>query len=253
MTKEFENKVVLVTGAGSGIGQATALAFAREGASLTLADINPEGNDETLGFVRDLGAEAIAVACDVSKNDQVRAMVDSTLKSFGALHVAFNNAGVEQNPKPLVEQDEESYQKIMDVNVRGVWLCMRHELPPMLKQGAGVIINTSSISDTIGAPGMQFYAASKHAVLGLTKAVALENIALGVRINAVAPGGVLTPMLREHDQRNPGIIEASGAAHPIGRLASPEEIADSVLYLASERSSFIVGQSIKVDGGYSVP
>ncbi len=252
MTNEFAGKTVLVTGAGSGIGQGIALAFAKEGSKLVLADINEGGNAETLSLVKDLGAEGISVACDVSEEDQVKSLVDEAVKTFGSLDIAINNAGVEQTPAPLIAQDVESFQRVMDVNVKGVWLCMKHELGPMLQQQRGCIINTSSVSDSMGPPFMQTYAASKHAVLGLTKSVAGEVISSGVRINAVAPGGVLTNMLREFDKQNPGAIEGSSKAHPIGRLADPKDIADAVLLLASDRSRFIVGQSVKVDGGYTL-
>ena len=253
MTGEFSGKGVIVTGSGSGIGRATALAFAEEGANLVLVDINEEANRESLQLVADSGAGAVTVNCDLSREDQVKAMVDSAVKTFGQIHIAVNNAGVEQEVMPLVEQTVATYDRIMDTNVKGVWLCMKHELKHMLPKRRGVIVNTSAMADTVGSPGMQFYVASKHAVLGLTKSVALEVIRQGVRINAVAPGPVLTPMLMEHRKRNPEFHRIAEEAHPFGRYANPREIADAILYLASDRSSYIVGQSIRVDGGATVP
>ncbi|MDE0063456.1 MAG: SDR family oxidoreductase [Gammaproteobacteria bacterium] len=253
MASEFRRKGVIVTGAGSGIGRATALAFAEEGADLVLVDINSEANRESLQLVEEIGATAVTVDCDLSREDQVEAMVDTAVKSFGAIQVAVNNAGVEQEVTPLVEQTVETYDRVMDTNVKGVWLCMKYELKHMLGRGQGAIVNTSAMSDSIGSAGMQFYVASKHAVLGLTRSVALEVVRQGVRVNAVAPGPVLTPMLIEHRKRNPELHEMAEAAHPFGRYAEPREIADAILYLASNRSSYLVGQSIKVDGGATVP
>ena len=253
MTSEFEGKGVIVTGAASGIGRVTAISFARQGADVILVDIDADGNAESLSLVKDIGAKVLAVDCDVSNEGQVEAMVDAAVSFLGDIHIAVNNAGIEQEPKPLVEQTLEVYERIMDVNVKGVWLCMKHELRHMLERGQGVIVNVSSIADSIGSPGMQCYMASKHAVLGLTRSVALETIRQGVRINAVAPGGVLTPMHLEHKKRNPEFNAKAEEANPIGRFAEPDEIADAILYLASERSSFVVGQSIRVDGGYTVP
>jgi len=253
MASEFKGKGVIVTGAGSGIGRATALAFAEAGAALVLVDINSEANRESLKLVEEAGATAVTVNCDLSREDHVEAMVDTAVKAFGAIQVAVNNAGVEQEVAPLVEQTVETYNRVMDTNVKGVWLCMKYELKHMLARGQGAIVNTSAMSDSIGSAGMQFYVASKHAVLGLTRSVALEVVRQGVRINAVAPGPVLTPMLIEHRKRNPELHEMAEAAHPFGRYAEPREIADAILYLASDRSSYMVGQSIKVDGGATVP
>ena len=253
MNGEFEGKSVIVTGAGSGIGRATALAFAKEGANLLLVDINSETVSESLGLVNEVGAKAMTHECDVSQEDQVEGMMEAAIRSFGEVHVAVNNAGVEHEVTPLVEQTVETYQRIMDVNLKGVWLCMKHELKHMLERGQGAIVNTSAMADTVGSPGLQFYVASKHAVLGLTRSVALETIRQGVRINAVAPGPVLTPMLIEHRKRNPEIHKKTEEASPIGRYADPREIADAILYLASDRSSFMVGQSLRVDGGNTVP
>ena len=196
---------------------------------------------------------AITVKCDVSQEDEVATMVKTALDSLGGLDVAVNNAGVEQGVTPLVDQNQEVYDRIMDVNVRGVWLCMKHELKHMLTEGKGAIVNTSAMADSVGSPGLQFYVASKHAVLGLTRSVALETIRQGMRINAVAPGPVETRMLLEHKAQYPEIHAAVEESNPAGRYAQPDEIADAILYLASDRSSYMVGQSMNVDGGATVP
>jgi len=253
MLDDFEGKCVLITGAGSGIGRATAVTFAQAGADVLLADVNQAGNEESAQLVRDAGAQAVTFHCDVSQEDQVAAMVETAVDALGGLDVAVNNAGVEQGVTPLVDQTQDVYDRIMDVNVRGVWLCMKHELKHMLAKGKGAIVNTSAMADGVGSPGLQFYVASKHAVLGLTRSVALETIRQGVRINAVAPGPVETRMLLEHKAQYPEMHAAVQESNPEGRYAQPSEIDDAILYLASEQSSYMVGQSINVDGGATVP
>ena len=252
MHKEFEGKNIIVTGSGSGIGRATALAFAEQGANLLLVDINAEGNAETRVLADEFDVKTFAVNCDVSKEDQVEMMVKSAVSELGGIDVAVNNAGVEQAVTMLVDQTVDAYNHVFDVNVKGLWLCMRYELQHMLKNGGGAIVNTSAMADSVGAPGLQFYVASKHAVLGLTRSVALETIKQGVRINAVAPGPVLTAMVEAHFAANPGAKEMAVQTNPSGRLGETKEIADAILYLASGRSSFMVGQSINVDGGATV-
>lgn len=252
MAREFSGKSVIVTGAGSGIGRATALAFAEQGANLLLADVNVEGNDETKALADEFDVKIFTVNCDVSKEGQVKMMVESAVNELGGVDVAVNNAGVEQAVTMLIDQTVDAYNHVFDVNVKGLWLCMKYELQHMLKNGGGAIVNTSAMADGVGGPGLQFYVASKHAVLGLTRSVALETIQQGVRINAVAPGPVMTAMVEAHFAANPGAKEVAVQTNPSGRLGETKEIADAILYLASERSSFMVGQSINVDGGATV-
>lgn len=194
----------------------------------------------------------VQVDCDLSDENQVVAMMKAAIEELGDIHIAVNNAGVEHPVAMLTEQTVETYDRIFDVNVKGLWLCMKQQLIHIQARGSGVIVNTSAVADSIGSPGMQFYTASKHAALGLTRSVALEAISRGVRINAVAPGPVRTPMFIGKEKEAPQLAELVKQTTAIGRCGEPTEIVDSILYLASERSSFIVGQSIKVDSGATV-
>jgi NAD(P)-dependent dehydrogenase (short-subunit alcohol dehydrogenase family) len=245
--ERFDGKVALITGAGGGIGRATALAFAAEGARVVVADCNESAANETASAVRAAGAQALVVRVDVSVESQVAAMVAQVLAEFGRLDVAFNNAGVDLHGPLVTELDERSWDRVLDINLKGVWLCMKHEVPAMLDRG-GAIVNMSSVGGVIAAPGLAAYIAAKHGVIGLTRTAALEFIGRGIRINALCPGATKSPLLDDW-LKTPGVAEAIRKQHPIGRWAEPEEIARTVLFLCSEDAAFIVGLPLIVDGG----
>jgi NAD(P)-dependent dehydrogenase (short-subunit alcohol dehydrogenase family) len=249
--KEFDGKVALVTGGGSGIGRATALAFTRHGAQLVIGDRDVQRGEETVSMIRDAGGTATFRRTDVLVPAEVEALVDHAIAKYGRLDAAFNNAGIEGDVRPLVEQREANYDAVMDVNVKGVWLSMKYEIPRMLEQGGGAIVNCSSVAGVIGFPGIGIYAASKHAVIGLTKTAALEYSAKGIRINAVNPGLINTEMA---DRLAAGIgtsKEDLAPLHPIGRIGRAKEVADAVLWLCSAKASFMTGHSLIVDGGFT--
>ena len=240
--------VVLITGALTGIGRATALAFAQEGASIVVSGRHEEEGQKLVGELGKLGAEAEFVRSDVRHEEDVRTLVDKTVARFGRLDVAVNAAGTEGKPGPVKEQSAESYAATFDTNVLGTLLSMKHELRVMLAQGSGSIVNVSSTFGHTGGAGASVYVASKHAVEGLTKSAALEASAFGVRVNAVAPGPIDTDLLNRFagsDERKAGVI----AGVPLKRLGKPEEIAESIVFLASDKASFITGATIAVDGG----
>jgi NAD(P)-dependent dehydrogenase (short-subunit alcohol dehydrogenase family) len=248
---EFQGKVALVTGGTSGIGRAAAIAYAREGAKVVVAGRRAAEGEETVRLVRAQGREATFVPTDVAQEAQVKNLIGRTLEQFGRLDFAFNNAGIEQEPRPFLEQTVETYDQIMDINVKGVWLSMRHEIPAMLKSGGGAIVNTSSVFGVISFPGIEVYVASKHAVIGMTKSAAVEFGKQGIRINVVLPGVIETDMYRRFVGENAERKAALTAGHPIGRIGTPEEIADAVIWLSSSRSSFVIGHSLLVDGGWT--
>lgn len=252
MTKLFSGKVALVTGGSSGIGRAAALLFAREGAQVVIAARREKESEAVLAEMKALGSEGMFVRTDVAKLDDLKAMVSKTVARYGRLDFAFNNAGVEEPLTPLADKNETLYQQVMDTNVKGVLFSMQAEIPAMLKNGGGVIVNTASIAGLIGLAQMPIYVASKHAVLGLTKAVALEFAQQNIRVNAVSPGGIETDMYKRFVGNRPDMRGAMNAAHPMGRVGTPEEIAAPVIWLCSPAASFITGQSIAIDGGYTV-
>jgi len=251
VTYDFSGRVAMVTGAGAGIGRASAVAFARAGASVVVADVDEEGGRATEALISAMGAEVRFAPTDVSSADDVRRMVDATVGVFGRLDFAHNNAGVAAAQHDVADLPEEEWDRVQGVMLRGVYLCMKYELPHLLATG-GAIVNTASGAGLVGYPGQSPYVSSKHGVLGLTKSAALEYGHRGVRVNAVCPGTVLTPMVETATQQ-PGLEEQLVALHPIGRLGTPDEIANAVLWLCSDGSSFVLGHALAVDGGYVVP
>ena len=249
--KEFDGKVALVTGGGSGIGRAAALAFAREGTKVVIADRNVQRGEETVSTIRDAGGTASFRRTDVSVAADIEALVDYTITTYGRLDLAFNNAGIEGDVKPLADQTEANFDAVMDINVKGVWLSMKYEIPRMLEQGGGAIVNSSSVAGVVGFPGIGIYAASKHAVIGLTKTAALEYSPQGIRINAVSPGAIDTEMIdRLADGMNVKKDDLN-TLHPMGRIGRVAEVAEAVLWLCSDRASFVTGHTLIVDGGFT--
>jgi NAD(P)-dependent dehydrogenase (short-subunit alcohol dehydrogenase family) len=251
MARDFENQVVLITGAGNGIGRATALAFAREGARVVVSDIADADGESVVAAIREAGGEARYAHANVALSRDAEALVRGTVQAYGRLDVAFNNAGIEGASAPVAEQSEEDWQRVLGVNLTGVFHCMKYELLHMVRLGAGAIINNASILGHVGFANASAYTAAKHGVLGLTRAAALEYAPKGIRINAVCPGFVVTPMLeRAGLLADPNVRKAIENLHALKRLGNPEEVAEAVLFLASPRSSFVIGHPLFVDGGY---
>ena len=242
-------KVALVTGAGSGIGRASACVFAREGARVVVSDVDVEGGAETVDQIRKAGGEASFVQADVTRERDVAALIDQVVATFGRIDCAHNNAGVAGTPGVLHLMELEEWSRVLAVNLTGVFLCMKYEIPRMLEQGGGAIVNTSSGAGVLPTPGLAHYGASKHGVLGLTKSAALENASTGIRVNAVCPGAIDTPMLQASIAGSEDIRKMVLRSQPGGRLGAPEEIAEAAVWLCSDRASFVTGESMLVDGG----
>ncbi len=248
---EFEGKVAIITGGTSGIGTSTAEAFAKEGAKVVVAGRREDKGNEVVEGIGKNGGEAIFVQTDVLKADDIKNMVAKTIDAFGRLDFAVNNAGVEQYFKPLAEQTEEVYNLVMDTNVKGVWMSIREEIPAMLETGGGAIVNTSSIAGVVGLANGPIYSASKHAVIGLTKSIALDFAKQNIRVNVVLPAAIETPMIDRFTRGQEEAYRYFESLHPIGRVGKPKEIADACVWLCSEKSSFVTGSSIRVDGGFT--
>ncbi|MAF39753.1 MAG: short chain dehydrogenase [Chloroflexi bacterium] len=252
MAGSLDSKTALVTGGGSGIGRAASLAYAKDGARVVVADVNVEGGEETVQMIKEAGGEAILVHADVSNPEDAQAMVDQAVGAFGSLDCAFNNAGIGGGRDRLLTADylEEDWDRVISINLKGVWLCMKAEIPQMLKQGGGAIVNTASIAGLVGLSGTVAYVAAKHGVTGLTKAAAMEYAKSGIRVNAVCPGYIETPLVQGIFERVEGYRERVAARHPMDRLGEPEEIAQAVVWLSSDAASFVTGHNMPVDGGY---
>jgi NAD(P)-dependent dehydrogenase (short-subunit alcohol dehydrogenase family) len=245
-----EGKVALVTGGGSGIGRATALALAREGAAVVVADVTVAGGEETVQRIRQSGAQATFFQADVARASQVEALIRQTVSTYGRLDCAHNNAGIEGVEARTADYPEDDWDRVIAINLKGVWLCMKYEILHMQRQGGGAIVNTASIAGLVGAQRMPAYVASKHGVAGLTKAAALEYARAGIRVNAVCPGVIRTPMVeRFFLSRHARAESRLTAAEPIGRLGTPEEVAEAVVWLCSDAAAFVTGHTMTVDGG----
>jgi NAD(P)-dependent dehydrogenase (short-subunit alcohol dehydrogenase family) len=245
----LSGKIVLVTGGASGIGRATSIAFARHGAKVAIADIDGRGGEETLGMVQQGGGDAIFAGCDVSSAPDVKALIDRVVATYGRLDCAANIAAIEGTPLRIDQVPDEEFDRIIQVNLRGVWLCIKYEIVQMLTQGGGAIVNIASTAGLVGSVRSPAYAASKHGVVGLTKSAALQYAREKIRVNAVCPGGIMTPMTERIAEAAGGTQAGLGAAHPIGRIGRPEEIAAAVLWLCSDEASYVTGLAAPVDGG----
>jgi NAD(P)-dependent dehydrogenase (short-subunit alcohol dehydrogenase family) len=249
---DFKGKCAVVTGAAGGIGRGAALAFAARGAGVVVADIAVDAGRAVVAEIEAAGGEALFVRCDVARNDDVEAMVAAAVARFGGVHCAFNNAGIEEEHHRLAESDEAVYDRMMAINVKGVWLCLKHEIAQMLKQGGGAIVNTASVAGLVGAPKHAIYAASKHAVVGLTKSAAIEYGKKGIRVNSVCPGVIRTAMLERALEREAAWEETLVRMHPIGRLGEVDDVVNAVLWLCSDAAGFVTGHQLAVDGAMTV-
>ena len=247
-------QIALITGGGAGIGRAAALKFSEEGAKVVVSDVNSTEGNETVDLVRQKGGDAIFVRADVSKAPDVEALVTAIINTFGKLDCACNNAGIEGKIVPLIEQTEENFDRVMSVNAKGVFLCLKYEITQMLKSGGGAIVNLASVAGLVGFAGLSPYVASKHAINGLTKNAALEYSKQGIRVNSICPGGIETRMLdslvSQASGGRVGTREMMEPLHPIGRIGTPNEVAELIVWLCSPRASFVTGANIAIDGGY---
>ena len=249
MSMTFSGQVALVTGAANGIGRATAQAFAAQGLKVVVADLDAAGGEGTVALIREAGGEALFVPCNVTQEADVQSLMARTIEAYGRLDYAFNNAGIEIEKGRLAEGSMDEFDAIMGVNVKGVWLCMKYQLPLLLAQGGGAIVNTASVAGLGAAPKMSIYAASKHAVIGLTKSAAIEYAKKKTRVNAVCPAVIDTDIFRRAYEADPKKAEFAAAMHPVGRIGKVEEIASAVLYLCSDGAAFTTGHALAVDGG----
>lgn len=247
----MKGHVAFVTGAASGIGLAAAEAFAAQGADVMLADVNPQGEVEAARIGKKYGVRTIFQRCDVAKESDVKGVTDRTVRDLGRLDYAFNNAGIEGQVAPTDESSIENWDKVVNTNLKGVWLCMKFEIEKMLKQGGGSIVNCSSIAGIVGFTQLPAYVASKHGVVGLTESAALEYATKGIRVNAVCPGIIQTPMFDRFTGGDPSAVEAMKQQAPMGRTGEPKEIADAVIWLSSNKASYVTGQAIAIDGGWT--
>ncbi len=251
MAEQFDGKVALVTGSGNGIGRATALAFAREKARIVVSDIDAEAGEETVRMIQGLGSEAIFVKADVGEESDIRALVEAAVKAYGALDCAVNNAGIEGEVLPIADNPVENWERVLRINLTGVWLSMKYEIRQMLKQGGGAIVNMASIEGLIAFPGASPYVAAKHGVNGITKTAALELMQANIRVNSVCPGFIDTAMVDRIKTPVPE-LEAVISMSPAGRKGRPDEIAEAVIWLCSDKASFVSGHTLTVDGAYVV-
>ena len=245
----LDGKVALITGGSTGIGRATAQIFAREGAQVGVADVNAEGAEETVRLIQAAGGAALFIRADVSQAADTEAMVRTVVKTYGRLDCAFNNAGIEGEMQSTQDYSEAVWERVMGINLKGVWLSMKAEIQHMLGHGGGAIVNTASAAGLVAVPSLSAYVAAKHGVVGLTKTAALEYAKAGIRVNAVCPGGVDTPMVQRVFSNSPELAEAAAASEPVGRLAQPAEIGEAVAWLCSDAASFVTGHPMAVDGG----
>lgn len=252
MPADFTGKVAIVTGGSTGIGKATALAFAKAGAKLVIADVNEDAANQTVQEIRNHKAEAIFVRTDVSQSADVQAMIKITLETYGRLDCAFNNAGISGANHPIHEHPEDLWHKVIAINLTGVWLCLKYEIGAMLQAGnGGAIVNTSSVLGLVGVQALSPYVAAKHGVVGLTKESGQTYAQQGIRVNCVNPGYIRTPMTMQNEGISVEMMEQIAAGEPIGRMAEPDEVANAVLFLCSDEASFITGTTLAVDGGYT--
>lgn len=252
-TQTYSGKIAFVTGAANGIGRATAIAFAKAGAHVAVVDLNDAGVDQVVEAIEQTGGSAVGITCDVSKGADVRAALDKTVEAFGGIDIAFNNAGIEQQQVPLADLSEDDFDRMTAIDLRGVFLCMKYQIPLMQKRGGGAIVNTSSGAGVVGIAGQAGYVAVKHGVIGMSKSAALEYIRDNVRVNVICPGIIETPMIT--DRVSGGTEKGQQkmiAQEPIGRMGKPEEIAAAVLYICSDAAAFMVGHAMVVDGGQTV-
>ncbi|HEY7136647.1 MAG TPA: glucose 1-dehydrogenase [Acidimicrobiia bacterium] len=250
---DLDGKVALITGAAKGIGRASALAFAAEGARVVVADVDEDGGAQTVALVRDAGGEATFVRADVADAGDVQAMVGCAVDTYGGLDCAHNNAGVAGGGRPVAEFRDDEWHRVIGIMLTGVYLCMKHEIPRMLERGGGAIVNTASGAGLVGFPGQAAYVAAKHGVLGLTKVAALDYGARGIRVNAVCPGTVRTPMVDTAVRAMPELEEELVRLHPAGRIGEAADVANAAVWLCTDKAAFVLGHALAVDGGYVVP